>query len=623
MSLFVIIGCTKDAELDFILGFNLTVTGNEDLLLNSSDNFNMAIVQENESDRPQYIATFTQEEGTIGNGNITLDGEVVSYNQPISVDKGITNLTFEGTETGPVVIKVRVEDNFDNVEEKVINYNVGNIEFQFTAAPQEIFLNQGDNTDINFLINETGNSGSNYELKYIIESGGFTLNNGTNDLTTNTFYDITLGSFSWNITADEGQDIEVLFIARNKETLEEFEANVEISVLENEFTFTAEPVSPFGTAGVPTNINFLLDNRGNTGVTFFMTYSTNVAGILEFNGELYEPNQPINITNGPFTASYTSYTVGTANVVFTAQNSNNETVSDTVSIEIDPSGDSDGDGIPDSNDNCITTPNPDQTDTDGDGQGDACDTDDDNDGVLDVDDNCPITPNSDQADSDGNGIGDVCDQDVPYSFVVNAQAQESNIYKEEETDLILSIVETPQVNETYEFSFSFDSGDGGQIVQGGNVLNENTFYPISNFSEFGMLFTGTQTGVIGINFEIRNSRGDVEVTSTSLNVLQTDFVFTANSDTTNSTVGQDVEITFDITNLGVESLTYTMTYTSDINGVLQINGISYSPGESISISEGSTIASYTGNESGNSDLTFEVQASNGISHSQNIDILFN
>lgn len=616
-------GCTKDADLDFILGFNLTVTGNQDLLVNSSDEFNMAIFQENESNRPKYIVTFTQEEGTVGNGTLSLNDESVSYNSPISVDKGITNLSFQGTQAGPVVIKVRVEDNFDNVEEKLVEFNVGNIEFQFTAAPQEIFLNQGDNTDINFLINETGNSGSTYEIKYVIDNGGFTLNNAGDDLTTNTFYDVDLGSFAWTITADEGQDIQITFVARNKETLEEFETTVDIEVLENEFTFTAEPVSPFGITGVATNINFLLDNRGNNGVTFFMTYSTNVDGILEFDGIQYEPNQPIDISNGAFTASYTSYTAGTANIIFTAQNSNSATVSDTVSIDIDSSGDSDGDGISDETDNCISTPNPDQADNDGDGIGDLCDSDDDNDGILDVNDNCVFVANPDQADADADGIGDLCDEAVPYTFTVNAAAQESNIYKNELTDLLLSVLETPRVNETYEVSFNLDAGDNADILQAGTILDENTFYPVADFSNFGFLFRGTQTGVIGINFQVRNSRGDLELASTSLNVLDTDFVFTANPSTTTAAVGQQVNIAFNIANLGVEDLTYTMTFTSDIDGVLLVDGIQYLPGASIPMSEGPTSGSYVGNEIGNSDLFFEVQANNGIIHSRNLDIIFN
>ena len=641
--LFVAFGCTKEGELIYDLGFSINLTSTENIILNSEDNFNLAVVQDKQSERPNYQVIFSLEEGTGGDVQIFDNDVEIALNEPYDISNGINQLRLKGIEKGPIFLKALVVDDFGNSADASVEIVVKDIEFSFTGAPQENTINQGDNTDINFIINESGTSNSTYEMKFITESGGVTLSNEENSFTTNTWYDVVKGSYSWNLTANTGVDVDLKFIARNKETLVEKEISVEVDVLENEFTFTAEPVSPSGTAGQPVNINFLIDNRGNNGVTFSMTYSSNVFGILTYKGEEIEPNIPITVENGSFTASYTSFEQNTAEIVFTTLNSNDSSVTDSVTIEYGTSSDSDSDGVLDINDNCPNTPNPDQADTDGDGQGDACDDDIDGDGVLNGDDNCPLTPNPSQADSDGDGVGDTCDNCInvsnpdqadsdndgvgdaceDYTFTLSAQPQETDIYKEEETNISLSISENPQVGENYQVKFNFDSGDDGQIISEGNVLSENTYYNVNNFNAFGYIFKGTQTGVIGITFTARNSLGDEVQRNTSINVLQTDFVFTANPDTLSAAVGDNVPIAININNLGIEDLTYTLVYSSAINGSLLVDGTSYQPGEPINIVEGMSEIIYTGTSQGNSDLFLTVTANNGIEKIRNLDIVFN
>ena len=620
--LIVLTSCTKDADIFDDFSFTVTITGEENLLVNSSEDFNISLVQAIETNRTNYNINFQLQEGTVGNGNILMNGEVVPYNSNTQINKGVTQLSFDGTQIGRIVILAVVTDQYGNTAEDLIDIVVQDIEFTFTAAPQENSLNQGDNTDINFILTETGNSNSIYEMKYTNESGSVTLLNNNEVVPVNTFFEVTPGSFSWNVTANTGNDISLDFTVRNNETLIEKEGQVSIEILENEFTFTAEPVSPLGITGEPTNINFLLDNRGNTGVTFFMTYSSNVFGILTYNGQDIEPNIPVVIDNGSFSVSYTSYQQGEAIIVFTAENSNNAQVTDTIVIDFDPSDDSDGDGILNTNDNCPTTPNPSQIDTDGDGLGDACDPDDDNDGVLDDNDNCPLVANSNQSDIDGDGIGDVCEDIIPYSFIVNTQVQEANIYIEDITDIILSVIETPTVNEDYTVSFNFTNGNG-QLLQGGNVLDENTSYPIGDFSNFGFRFKGTQTGSIQISFEIENSRGDIENSTATINVLQTDYVFQSTAASSSANVGDAVNIDFDITNLGVQSLSYSMTFTTAIDGQILIGTTTYSPGDTIPLLEGNNPSSFIGNTTGDSSLVFTVTADNGVIKTSTESIIYN
>jgi parallel beta-helix repeat protein len=101
---------------------------------------------------------------------------------------------------------------------------------------------------------------------------------------------------------------------------------------------------------------------------------------------------------------------GTHIITFTAQDSDGNLGTTSITIDVSSVQDSDGDGVEDDVDNCPLIYNPDQADVDNDGSGNACDDDDsDGDGFPDNIDNCPLTPN-DQLDTDMDGIGDVCDE---------------------------------------------------------------------------------------------------------------------------------------------------------------------------------------------------------------------
>lgn len=617
----LLVSCTKEAEFELELGFELRSAGVDIVLINNTDDFNISLIQTIENDLAEYQVEYSLLDGTLGQGTILNSGEELEYNVSYPFNSGLTQLQFYGIEEGPVVIEIKVSDQYGNVQILIIEYLVSEVDFDFSGSPQEISINQGDNTDINFLIDEIATSNTEYEVKYVIDSGDITMLYNDEELITNTFYDVPIGNFIYNVTADSGDNFSATFIARNKSTLVEKEVVVDIDVISNNFTFTAEPVNPNGVTGEPTNINFLLDDRGNSALTFTMVYSSTVFGIFNYNDQMIEPNIPIEIVDGSFTGSYTSYTSGTATITFTAEDSDGFQVSDTVVIQFIPGNDDDGDGIENDVDNCISVPNPDQLDSDGDGIGDVCDDDNDNDGVLNNVDNCIFTPNSDQSDLDGDGIGDVCDESTPYTFEVNSFVQEQFIYKEDTTGISFSVSESVAINQSYQFKFNYTSSSQAEITFAGDNIVADTYYDITNFSSWAIILKGTQVGDVDIVVTVRNTISQEESVNANLSVLMTDFGISLQSDESAYDAGTAAPILLNITNFGVEDLNYELVVSSNVSGSLFYNGMSYTLNEIIDVSESENEILFIPSEAGDALLRFDVTASNSLIRTETISLI--
>jgi len=96
-------------------------------------------------------------------------------------------------------------------------------------------------------------------------------------------------------------------------------------------------------------------------------------------------------------------------ITLTVRDSDENTATATVGVDVSTVTDLDGDEVDDATDNCPRAHNPGQEDGDEDAVGDVCDDDDaDGDGFPDHFDNCRTIPN-DQSDRDGDGFGAPCD----------------------------------------------------------------------------------------------------------------------------------------------------------------------------------------------------------------------
>jgi len=125
-----------------------------------------------------------------------------------------------------------------------------------------------------------------------------------------------------------------------------------------------------------------------------LSWSSNIDGFLAMGREISIDN----LSSGEHT------------ITLSVKDSDGNTGTASINIQVASVQDSDGDGIGDDVDNCINIYNPDQKDSNNNSIGDACDTaDSDGDNIPDFLDNCVNIANPDQKDSDNDGIGDACD----------------------------------------------------------------------------------------------------------------------------------------------------------------------------------------------------------------------
>lgn len=173
----------------------------------------------------------------------------------------------------------------------------------------------------------------------------------------------------------------------------------------------------------------------NTPVMIYATAgndaNTDLLGTIQFwnntTGTQISSDQPISALAGSTDTVFVSWTppAGTQQISITVypwdstgDDSSNNTIYRTVTVDYDTDGDGvgnnddtddDNDGTPDYED-AFPLNSGEWIDTDGDGIGNNADTDDDNDGTPDTEDEMP-TDYNETLDTDGDGIGDNADSD--------------------------------------------------------------------------------------------------------------------------------------------------------------------------------------------------------------------
>ncbi|MBB3125291.1 hypothetical protein FHS04_002835, partial [Mesoflavibacter sabulilitoris] len=319
--------------------FTLSTVGDGTLLVNEIKNFFAIITQAENDPSITYQVQFSIESGSTGYGEVYQGNTNLDYGVYHNISVGNTNYTFKGISIGDVTLNVEVTDSNGVTHSSNIDFVIENIEFTFSATPQDGSIILGETTNIFFDINETTASGTNYEIKYVITSSetGELLNAATT-INPNNYIPISVGGSSWEFNSIEVGNINIEFTVINLSTLQEETDSVTIEVNEPvipTFNFTAIPEENSEQIENCVNINFNLTEIDGSSAPYTLIFITDQSGSLNYNGNTYSQGQPIPFVPGTSVGCYTGNNVEEHNITFTVTNSNESPISEDSDIVID------------------------------------------------------------------------------------------------------------------------------------------------------------------------------------------------------------------------------------------------------------------------------------------------
>ena len=617
--------------------FTISTSGDGSFNLNQSKDFNIYLSQLVSDPTASYEVKFLIESGSIGEGKV-FNGSVevpLGIFQKISI--GTTRMAFRGITAGAVNLKVEVKDSNGIIHSSNVIFDVLSINYTFSGSAQANTIYVNGSTPINFDISETAVSGTNYEMKYSFVEGDGTIKNGANTENANTWYPVSIGSFSRTFVGSATGDVKMTFTVRNTTTLVEKTQNITINVKASEFTFGAAATDNNVIVKSGVNVNLNLVQTGGGVETYSMTFSTTGTGTFTYGGTTYTAGQNIPITVGASSGSYKGTTAGDHDVVFTVVSQNN--VSKTASVKVnfvanDFTLSTSGDGTLNANtsksiytyisqettDSSITYEVKYSVVTGSTGAGTI--TQNGTAVTYGIFQSASVgstaltftgtdigTVNIKVEVKDSNGIShnSIISLEIkPINYTFSGAAQDNTIYVNGSTPINFDITETANSGTQYEMKYVMSSGNG-QIKNGSIVENANTWYPVS-IGSFSRNIVGTSVGNINVTFTVRNKITLVEKTDTiSINVIASVFTFGATgTNVNNNIVNSNSTINFNLTQTGGSNDVYSMTFSTTGTGTFTYDGTTYTAGQNIPISIGASSGSYKGTTDGEHSIVFTV-----------------
>ncbi len=206
---------------------------------------------------------------------------------------------------------------------------------------------------------------------------------------------------------------------------------------------------------------------------------------------------------------------------------------------------------------------------------------------------------------------------LDFTFTATEALASANIG--ETVAINLNILEPVSGLDTYTAVYTTSSN--GTLRYNGNTIQPGVSFTI-NAGNSSASYTGSTSGRHDIDFSVTSSSGTNKSEGAEINYISNSFGFTATSQIPNLTVGQTSGISFNLTETISGIDTYSATYTNDNNGTFIYNGTTISPGQTFSISPGTSSASYTSVENGSQSLDFVVTSSNGDDERDSADFDF-
>jgi len=648
-------GTTHSSTINYVVtnpDFNLSTVGDGSLYLGKSKEFNVFVSQVVPDPTATYQVRYLIESGSTGSGTISKGATSIPFGIFQDIGVGGTTLIFSGTQSGEVKLKVEVKDSNGVVKSSNLIFIVNQINFIFSGAPQDNTIFVNGTTPINFDITESAASGTSYEMKYAVTEGNAQIKNGSAVENANQYYPVSTGSFNRTFIGTTSGTIKVLFTVRNLTTLVEKTQLVTIVVNSSVFTFTATGTNNNQTVGTPINVNFNLVQTGGGNDTYSMVFTSSKTGIFTYGGTTYTAGQVIPITVGSSNGSYKGTVSGTHDIVFTVTNNNGIAKSSPVSltyINNDFTLSTSGDGSLNVNTNrnfnvYLSQFNPDPaityhvkyaiaSGTTGNGEISIGGTN------VTMATYQPISLGTTALTFKGTAEGivniEVTVKDsnnlthtstlafnvLGVSYTFTGAPQDNIIFVNGTTPINFDITETSPSDTSYEMKYTVTEGNA-QIKNGSAVQNANQYYPVS-IGSFNRTFVGTTSGTIKVLFTVRNTTTLVEKTQLVTIIVNTSvFTFNATGTNNNQIVGTPVNVNFNLVQTGGSTDTYSMVFTSSKTGTFTYGGTTYTAGQVIPITVGSSNGNYTGSVSGTHDIVFTVTNNNGIAKSSPVSLTY-
>ena len=648
-------GATITRELVMVVG-NLNFTfrataASTQVELDTNIAINIDLQTQDEESDVTYDISHSFSVGSEGGGTVRdQNGGVMDAGTFRPIEPGNYNFTFKDDVLGQRKIYFDVRDSNGQTKRDSVEIEVANIPFTFSgnAESNQVFVNQ--RTQLNFNIKSNGNTSNiEYFLTYNITEGNGKVRgvNGDN-IQNNTDYQVGLGNFSLFYTPETLGNHKISFLITDNYGQEVGPVEIDLEAKQLELDFNASANSSEVLVGQRGAISLSLIEKGDyDGVTYELNYF-----ITGGDGQLYNGNSPIapsqyfTVTPGSFAYDFIGQQAGTYEISFLLRDSNGQILEEQVTVVVG------------NNDFSVTMTPSKATEFSNNPVGIIVNIDEVPDGANDTysafysssqngsmmvngvsygpGENFPLSPGSNNITytglepgqhnivlsvESGSDVTRTANTTITFDqvdFTFTGGSQSSDISVGEITSLNFNISESVGSSD-YTMRFTMN---GNAIIKdsNGNVVSPGNIYNVPK-GNFNWSLEGTDDGNISMTFYAKNDTGLEKSVNISVGVAAKDYNFTASGSTQQAYTEEEIDVNFNISEIGIGGDTYEMYFSvSGNNGSFLYSGTTYSAGESFTVPIGSFSGKYTGTTEGNHNITFTVRSSSDVEKTTNINV---
>jgi len=642
----------KYASFSFLLN-----KGVNEFVINSKNPVNATLLRDKETENPKNTGDFEVvyqiENGT---GKLYSGNDVFDAGKPFSLPKGISELSYLPETLGQhkLTVTAKAPDGASLTEELLLN--VSNLDFTInaTASASQVELDtnlaiaidlktQDESSEVAYQISHSFSSTS--------EGAGTVRDHNGGVMEPGQYRTLVPNSYSYTFTSTELGRRKIYFDVRDSNGQVK-QDSVEIAVANIPFTFSGNSESNSVFLKERTQFNFNIKSNGNTeNIDYNISYA-----ILEGNGRIEDDNgntlqnsteYPVDLGN--FSLFYYPESIGSHQISFIVVDNYGqevgpilidlETKQNDFTVIVTPSKTSEFANIPV---NVII-----DIDEIPDGTNDTYEVfySSGRNSSLRVNgaeygpgEKFQLRPNNNNVVYTGTEAGQhdivlsvessanvtrTATTSINYNqvdFLFTGGTQKSEISVGELTSLNFNISETIGSSD-YTMRYSLNGNtlvrnENGVEVSAGNIYD----VPKGNFN---WSLEGADDGNISLTFYVQNDTGLEKTISISINVSPKNYNFSANALQSEAYTGDEVDINFNISELGIGGDTYVMYFSSGgSTGSFEYQENTYAAGESISVPVGLFQGKYRGNSESNHTIEFTARSSSDVVKTADVTIQY-